>query len=165
MAVKNNGTGAWAMDLQSSGALLRLLNLVAMADGECSLEEENLLHSLTKQHKLQAQTLAWLDDLEDPSDVAELAGKIAPEYHPLTLKTAMMVASISRGRNDHSFINTEEDDLLRQLEAALSIPPEGVAKAREEAEEQLCQQPSLWQVLFVCFGTQFATPFERPYLT
>ena len=165
MIVENNRTGPWPMDLQSSGALLRLLNLVAMADGELSAEEENLLASLSKQHKLQAQTLAWLDDLRDPNDIAALAGKIAPEHHPLTIKTAMMVASISRGRSDLSFVNAEEDDLLRKLGAALSITPEGMAKAREEAEEQLCQQPSLWQVLYACFGTQFATQFERPILT
>jgi hypothetical protein len=161
MTVENNGTGPWPMDLQSSGALLRLLKLVAMADGDLSVEEENLLDSLSKQHKLQVQPLALLDDLGDSGDVAALAGRIAPEHHPLTLKTAMMVASISRGRNDLSFINAEEDDLLRKLGAALSITPEGMAKAREEAEEQLCQQPSLWQVLYACFGSQF----ERPILT
>jgi hypothetical protein len=148
------------MDLQSSGALLRILNLVAMADGECSPDEEHLLASLTKQHKLQAQTLAWLDDLGNANDVAALAAKIAPEYHPLTMKTATMVASISRRRNENSFINPQEDDLLRALGAALSLTTEAMAKARDDAEEQLCQQPSLWQVLNACFGSQF----ERPIL-
>ena len=160
MAQKTKANRTQVMDLQSSGALLRILNLVAMADGECSPEEQHLLQSLTKQHKLQAQTLAWLDDLEDPSDVAALAAKIAPEPHSLTMKIATMVASISRGRNENSFINPQEDDLLRTLGASLSLTAEAMAKARDEAEEQLCQQPTLWQVLFACFGSQF----ERPIL-
>jgi tellurite resistance protein len=149
-----------AMDLQSSGALLRILNLVAMADGECSLEEDHLLKSLTKQHKLQAQTLAGLDDLADANDMAALAAKIAPEHDLLTMKTATMVASIARGRNDNSFINSQEDERLKTLAAALSLTAEAITKARTEAEEQLCQQPSLWQVLYSCFGSQF----ERPIL-
>lgn len=153
------------MDLQSSEALLRILNLVAMADGECSPEEENLLESLRKQHKLQSQTIAWQDDIEDSSDVAALAGKIAPEHHLLTYRTAMMVASISKRSEDHFFVNAQEDELLRRLAGALALKPEAMAKAKEEAEEQICRQPSLWQVLHACFGSQFASPFERQYFT
>jgi hypothetical protein len=86
------------MDLQSSGALLRILNLVALADGVCSTEEAHLLESLAKQHKLQSAMLSWQDGLCDSTDVAELARHIAAEHHFLTIKTATMVASISRSR-------------------------------------------------------------------
>jgi uncharacterized membrane protein YebE (DUF533 family) len=165
MATKNNRIGSKAMDLQSSGALLMILNLVATADGECSAEEEHLLESLTKQHKLQATMLSWQDGLSDPTDVAELARHIAPEHHFLTIKTATMVASISRSRQDNSFINPEEDQLLTQLGSALSLAPVDIAKARHEAEEQICAQPTLWQVLYACFGTQFGSQCERPILT
>lgn len=149
------------MDLQSSGALLRLLNLVAMADGTCSPEEEHLLDSLSKQYKLQARMLSWMDDMHDPSDITELAQKIAAEHHRLTIKTATMVANISRRHDDDAFISPEEDQLLRQLSAALSLTPAELSEARQEAEEQLRQQPSLWQILYHCFGSQF----ERPLLT
>jgi tellurite resistance protein len=47
------------MDIQSSGALLKVLNLVAMADGHISAEEESLLELLTTQYKLQAKIIAW----------------------------------------------------------------------------------------------------------
>ena len=47
------------MDLQSAGVILRILNLVALADGGVSLEEENLLDSLSKQYKLQAKIINW----------------------------------------------------------------------------------------------------------
>lgn len=149
------------MDLQSSGALLRLLNLVAMADGTCSPEEEHLLDSLSKQYKLQARMLSWMDDMHDPSDITELAQKIAAEHHRLTIKTATMVANISRRRDDDAFISPEEDQLLRQLSAALSLTPAELSEARQEAEKQLRKQPSLWQILYHCFGSQF----ERPLLT
>ena len=149
------------MDLQSSGALLRLLNLVAMADGTCSPEEENLLDSLSKQYKLQARMLFWMDDMHDPSDITELAQKIAAEHHHLTIKTATMVANISRRRDEDAFISPEEDQLLTQLSAALSLTPAELSEARQEAEEQLRKQPSLWQILYHCFGSQF----ERPLLT
>ena len=165
MSDKNNGAAPWAMDLQSSGALLRILNLVAMADGECSAEEEHLLESLTKQHNLQATMLSWQDGLDDPTDVTELARHIAAEHHFLTIKTATMVASISKTRQDNHFINPEEDQLLTQLGAALSLTPERMAEARRNAEEQLSAHPTLWQVLYACFGTQFGSQFERPILS
>ena len=45
------------MDLQSAGVILRILNLIAHADGGVSLEEEGLLDSLSKQYKLQAKNI------------------------------------------------------------------------------------------------------------
>jgi tellurite resistance protein len=161
MTFKNNRNGRAAMDLQSSGALIRILNLVAMADGDCSPEEEDLLESLTKQHKLQAAMLSWQDDLSDPTDVAELARHIAPEHHFLAIKTATMVASVSRLKEDNSFINPQEDQVLTQLGQALTLTPESIAEARREAEEQLCERPTLWQILYACFGSQF----ERQIIT
>lgn len=149
------------MDLQSSGALLRILNLVAMADGECSAEEEHLLDSLSKQYKLQARMLSWMDEMNDPNDITELAGKIDAEHHRLAIRTATMVANISRRRDDDTFISPEEDQLLTQLTAALSLTPDELNQARQEAEQQLRQHPNLWQILYHCFGSQF----ERPLLT
>jgi tellurite resistance protein len=148
-----------AMDLQSSGALLRILNLVALADGHCSPEEEHLLDSLTKQHRLQAKILSWLDGMEDPSDVAALAEKIAPEHHYLTMKTATMVAAISRPQGDDEFVSPEEAQLLETLSSSLALSAERLAEARDEAEQELTKQPSLWQALYACFGSQFERPF------
>jgi hypothetical protein len=165
MADENNRIGPAAMDLQSSGALLRILNLVALVDGDCSVEEGDLLESLAKQYKLQAAMLSWQDRLSDPNDVAELAGYIAPEHHFLAMKTATMVAGVSRSTQDNSFINPEEDQLLSQLGEALSLTPERIAEARHAAEEQLCERPTLWQILYACFGSQFGSQYERQILT
>jgi tellurite resistance protein len=165
MDVLNNRIRSEGMDLQSSGALLRILNLVALADGECSTEEAHLLESLAKQHKLQSAMLSWQDGLSDPTDVAELARHIAAEHHFLTIKTATMVASISRSRQEDTFVNPAEDQLLTKLAKALSLSPERIAEAQRDAEEQICAHPSLWQVLYACFGGQFGSQFERQILT
>jgi hypothetical protein len=123
------------------------------------------LQSLSQQYKLQAAMLSWQDGLSDGNDVAELARHIAPEHHFLAIKTATMVAGISRSRQDNSFINPEEDQLLAQLGRALSLSPERIAEARHDAEEQICERPTLWQVLYACFGSQYGSQFERQILT
>jgi hypothetical protein len=64
---------------QSAGVILRILNLVALADGGVSLEEENLLDSLSKEYKLQAKIINWKDQLSDPACIEELAALINPE--------------------------------------------------------------------------------------
>jgi len=77
------------------------------------------------------------------------------------MKTATMVAGVSRSTQDNSFINPEEDQLLTQLGEALSLTPERIAEARHDAEEQICERPTLWQILYACFGSQF----ERQIIT
>jgi len=59
------------MNLQSAGVILRILNLVALADGGVSLEEETLLDSLSKQYKLQAKIINWEAQLSDPACIEE----------------------------------------------------------------------------------------------
>ena len=86
------------MDLQSAGVILRLLNLVALADGGVSLEEESLLESLSEQYKLQAKFVTWEDQVSDPSSIEELAVLVNPDQRELAMKTALMVASASSSR-------------------------------------------------------------------
>lgn len=148
------------MDIRSSGALLKILNLVAMADGHLSLEEEHLLDSLAKQHKLQAKIIAWEDELENPNSITCLAQVISSEYHQVAIKTSFMVASIARADQEDDYICQAEEVLLSELVGALSLPPEDVEKAKQDAASELNKQPSLWQVLYACFGSQF----ERPLL-
>lgn len=146
------------MDIQSSGALLKILNLVAMADGQISVEEENLLESLAKQHKLQAKIISLQDDLRQPTSINALALKIANEHHQLAYKTATMVACISRSENDDEFVSLEENDLLSNLAVALELSSEQIEESRHQAAQELNKQPNLWQVLYSCFGSQFQQP-------
>lgn len=146
------------MDIQSSGALLRILNLVAIADGHLAPEEENLLDSLASQYKLQAKIISWQDDLDQPSDIRALALKIASEHHELAYKTATMVANISRARGEDDFVCAQEEQLLNDMAAALQLAPEQIETIRRQADQELNKHPNLWQVLYACFGSQFEPP-------
>ena len=146
------------MDAQSAGAILRILNLIALADGHLAPDEEVLLDSLAKQHALQARLISWEDKLDDPNSITALAGLISPEEHRLTLKTAQMVASVFRRRGDDSAICAEEQALLQELISALALSEAEQQQALAEAEQDLNKQPTLWQVLYGCFGSRFEWP-------
>lgn len=149
---------AMPMDVRSSGAILKILNLVAMADGNLAPEEENLLDSLADQYKLQAKLISWEDELNDPTDITELAQKISADHHELAMKTAIMVARVARGRGEDTYVTPEEDALLAALAAALALPPETMEQVRQQAAMALEKQPTLWQVLYGCFGSRFHMP-------
>jgi hypothetical protein len=143
------------MDIQSAGAMLRILNMIAMADGHLSLDEQNLLDSLVQQHKLQAKNMAREDGLVNPLSITELAQKIDANYHYLAFKTATMVAIISKSDKDSSSVCSGEEKLLSELADALSLTSDIIGKAQKEASQEIQKQPTLLQVLYSCFGSQF----------
>jgi len=147
-----------SMDMRSSGAILRILNQIALADGHLSPEEESLLDSLADQYKLQAKVVSLKQEPADATSLIELVAVVAPEYHSLLLRTACMVAGIARGRREDDYIGSEEKPLLNELESALSLTADDRATARQQAAEELERQPSLWQVLYACFGSQLKRP-------
>lgn len=146
------------VDLQSAGVILRLLNLVALADGGVSLEEENLLQSLSEQYKLQAKFVTWEDQVTDPSSIEELAALVHPEQRDLAMKTAVMVASASRPPEDDAFICPSESAILNRLAAALELGPEQRSAIEAAAAQELEKHPNLWQVLYSLFGHRFDWP-------
>ena len=146
------------MDLQSAGVILRILNLVALADGGVSLEEENLLDSLSKQYKLQAKIINWEDQLSDPACIEELAALINPEQRELAMKTAVMVASASRQQQEDEFICEQERAILSRLATGLELSPDQLQTIESEAAEEIKEHPNLWQVLFSLYGNRFDFP-------
>ena len=146
------------MDLQSAGVILRILNLVALADGGVSLEEENLLDSLSKQYKLQAKIINWEEQLSDPACIEELAALINPEQRELAMKTAVMVASASRQQQDDEFICEQERAILSRLGTSLELSPDQLQSIESEAAEEIKEHPNLVQVLFSLFGNRFDFP-------
>ena len=146
------------MDLQSAGVILRLLNLVALADGGVSLEEERLLQSLSQQYKLQAKFVTWEDQISDPSSIEELALLLQADQRELAMKTAVMVASASRQRSEDAYICAEESAILNRLASALALSPEQRSAIDHQAAQELEKQPNLWQVLYALFGNRFDWP-------
>ena len=147
-----------SIDLRSAGVILRLLNRVALADGTLSLAEENLLDSLIQQYKLQAKVVSWEDDLEDPGSIDQLAGLIPESLRPLTLRLAVMVASVCRSNQEDHAICLAERELLGQLAQAMGLDPTQQNEIERDAGEALKKQPSLWQVLYGCFSHRFDFP-------
>lgn len=146
------------MDAQSSGAILKILNLIAMADGFLSPNEEDLLDSLIKQHQLQARTISWEDKLDNSADIGSVAALVGEEHRPLAMKTACMVAGVSRLNNVDQFICVEESVLLTALATSFGLTSDQLEAVSAEALQELEKGPSLWQVLFSCFGNQFEWP-------
>ena len=68
------------------------------------------------------------------------------------MKTATMVAAVSRARGDETFVSPEENALLEQLAAGLELTSEEVQQLRESAETELNDHPNLWQVLYGCLS-------------
>lgn len=146
------------IDLRSAGIILRLLNLVALADGRLSLAEENLLDSLIQQYKLQAKVLSWEDDLNDPNNPEQLASLIPETLRPLTLRLAVMVAQVCRDTHEDQAICPSERQLLSQLAKALGLDQAQQQQIEHDAGEALNKQASLWQVLYGYFGQRFDFP-------
>jgi uncharacterized membrane protein YebE (DUF533 family) len=146
------------IDLRSAGVILRLLNLVALADGTLSLTEENLLDSLIQQYRLQAKVVSWEDDLDDPGNIEQLASLIPEPLRPLTLRLAVMVASVCSSNHEESAICLAERKLLCQLAEALDLDQERQQQIEQEAGEALKKQASLWEVLYGCFSQRFDFP-------
>ncbi|MEB3200698.1 MAG: hypothetical protein VKK62_09260 [Synechococcaceae cyanobacterium] len=150
------------MDQRSSSAILGIMQRIAVVDGDLAPEEENLLQSLSDRYSLQPQTSLPADPIPQGSDpaatIGSLAAMVAPEHRSLLMKAAFMVAGITRGKREDAYICPGEEAALAELSQALELSSEAVTAAREEALEELSHQPSLWQILYGCFGTHSPLP-------
>ena len=138
---------------KNSGILLRILNLMALADGSVSPEEENLLETLLDRYRLHNKLSSWESDLEDSNDIACLAAAISThEDRCLAVKLAYMVAAVSKNSEDESAINSAERVAYRQLIESLGLPDSTVEVLEKEADTELAKHPNLWQILYGAFG-------------
>jgi uncharacterized membrane protein YebE (DUF533 family) len=141
------------VESKTSGILLRILNLMALADGSVSPEEENLLESLLDRYRLHNKLSAWETDLENSNDIPSLAAAITTnEDRCLAVKLAYMVAAVSRNSEDESVINSDERVVYRQLAECLGLPEATIDVLEQEADAELAKHPSLWQILYGAFG-------------
>lgn len=74
------------------------------------------------------------------------------------MKTAVIVASASRQRQDDAFLCDEENAILNRLAKGLELSPEQRSAIEAEAAQALENQPNLWQVLYSVFGHRFDWP-------
>lgn len=138
---------------KTSAIILRILNLMALADGSVSPEEENMLEGLLDRYRLHNKLSSWESDFENSNDVAELATAIVTnEDRCLAVKLAYMVAAVSKNSEDEAAINPDESEFYRQLIENLGLPQTTIEILEQEADVELAKQPNLWQILYGAFG-------------
>ena len=143
-----------ALDLRSSGAILRILVLMAMADGVLASEETAMLERLGRGYLRQSELKSWDRAFENPMDLEQVARNVAIADRPVAAKLAYMV--ISATREDFGFpVNTAERQAFDQLVQALELTELQKDQAIQDATRELARQPGFWDVLMNTFSNQF----------
>lgn len=143
-----------AVDLRSSGALLRTLVLMAMADGVLATEERSMLDRLSKEYLKLSEIKSWDEAFHNPSDLQQIAQEIAVSDRPLAAKLAYMV--ISSSREDYGFpVNSAERKAFDQLINVLELTELQKDQAIQAATHELARKPGFWDILMNTFSNQF----------
>ena len=142
------------MDLRSSGAILRILVLMAMADGVLASEEKSMLDRLGSAYLKQSELESWDQAFQNPMDLEHVAREISIADRPVTAKLAYMV--ISASREDYGFpVNSAERQAFEQLIRTLELTDPQKDQAIQEATRELARQPGFWDILINTFSNQF----------
>ena len=142
------------MDLRSSGAILRILVLMAMADGVLAPEEKSMLDRLGSAYLKQSELESWDQAFQNPMDLEHVAREISIADRPVTAKLAYMV--ISASREDYGFpVNSAERQAFEQLIRTLELTEPQKDQAIQEATRELARQPGFWDILINTFSNQF----------
>ena len=142
------------MDLHSSGAILRILVLMAMADGVLAPEEKSMLDRLGSAYLKQSELESWDQAFQNPMDLEHVAREISIADRPVTAKLAYMV--ISASREDYGFpVNSAERQAFEQLIRTLELTDPQKDQAIQEATRELARQPGFWDILINTFSNQF----------
>ena len=129
------------LDVRSSGAVLRMLALMAMADGVLATEEQVMLDRLGKQYLKQSELESWDQAFPNPMDLRQVAKDIAITDRPLAAKLAYMVLSSSR--EDYGFaVNPAERQAFDHLAKNLELTELQKDQAIEEATRELTANPA-----------------------
>lgn len=143
-----------AVDLRSSGALLRVLALMAMADGLLAAEEQSMLEKLGTQYLQQSELDSWDRAFQHPMDLKQVAREIDIADRPLTAKLAYMVLCSSR--EDYGFpVNAAERQAFDQLIQTLELTELQKDQAIQDATRELARTPGFWDILMNTFSNQF----------
>ena len=133
---------------------MRILALMAMADGVLATEESSMLDRMGSAYLRQSQLESWDQAFENPMDLEQVARDIAIADRPLTAKLAYMV--ISASREDFGFpVNAAERRAFDQLTQALELTSLQKDQAIQDATRELAHQPGFWDVLMNTFSNQF----------
>ena len=152
-----------ALDIPLSGAVLRILQLMALADGIVAPEEEVMLEKICNQYFNKMDVSSWDQVFEDPSDLKQLAAEVAISDRPLTAQLAYMV--LSACREAYSFpVNTAERRIFDQLTECLELSDHQKNDAILAATRELTRAPGFWEILYANFSNSLSMNITPDHL-
>ena len=152
-----------ALDIPLSGAVLRILQLMALADGIVAPEEEVMLEKICNQYFNKMDVSSWDQIFEDPSDLKQLAAEVAISDRPLTAQLAYMV--LSACREAYSFpVNTAERRIFDQLTECLELSDHQKNEAILAATREITRAPGFWEILCANFSKSLSMNITPDHL-
>ena len=152
-----------AVDIPLSGAVLRILQLMALADGVVAPEEEAMLEKICNQYFGKMDVSSWDQVFQDPSDLKQVAAEVAISDRPLTAQLAYMV--LSACREAYSFpVNTAERRIFDQLTECLELSDDQINEAILAATREMSREPGFWEILFASFSNSLAMNITPDHL-
>ena len=143
------------MDLRTAGVVIQILKLMALADGNVAVEEEELLESLGKRYLKEASIRSWTAAFDHPNDLEVLAEEVPEKHRALTAKLAYMVIAASRDAYQFT-VNSDEQRAFDRLCDQLALDQETRDELAVQAKNELSQRPGLWDILYSNFSSQFS---------
>ena len=152
-----------ALDIPLSGAVLRILQLMALADGIVAAEEEAMLQKICNQYFGKMDVSSWDQVFQDPSDLKQVAAEVAISDRPLTAQLAYMV--LSACREDYSFpVNAAEHRTFDQLTEYLELSEHQKNEAILAATREMTRGPGFWEILYASFSNSLAMNITPDHL-
>ena len=134
------------MDLQEQSALLRVLALMALADGSVESPEHQMVQRLFDEHFMGSFPVAWKNALADSIDLKTASLAIPKDLPPLIIKLSYLV--ISACGDERGFpINPAEVYAFNSLVNHLELTEDAKDLAIDAAKQELKASSTAWSKL------------------
>ena len=131
------------MDLKEQSALLRILALMASADGSVGSQEQQMVHRHFDEHLMGSFPDAWEEALTDSMDLKTASLAIPVGMRPLTIKLSYMV--ISACGDEKGFpIDPAEVYAFNALVNHMELTEEDKEFAMNAAKKELKASSAVW---------------------
>ena len=131
------------MDLKEQSALLRILALMASADGSVGSQEQQMVHRHFDEHLIGSFPDAWEEALTDSMDLKTASLAIPVGMRPLTIKLSYMV--ISACGDEKGFpIDPAEVYAFNALVNHMELTEEDKEFAMNAAKKELKASSAVW---------------------
>ena len=134
--------------------MLRVLVLMAGADGSVDLEEQQMLERICDDHVKAHSPTGWRDAMTSAWDLKQAATAIPDHERPLTLKLAYVLISVC-GKQRGFPINPAELYAFNALVNHLELMEDQRELAVAAAKRELTSSSDLWGMLRIQLSQHF----------